>query len=63
VLRLNPDDYQAHGSLGAVHLQLRNLELAEVHFTSALRLNPDDAVARRSLDLVLAAKRSQQRDK
>ena len=58
VLRLNPEDYQAHGNLGAIYYRQQDYDLAEFHFEGALRLNPDDAVARRSLELVRTAKRA-----
>jgi len=56
VLLINPDDFQAEGSLCSIYLQKGNLELAEAHFKAALRLNPGDAVARKSLEMVGKAK-------
>jgi hypothetical protein len=53
VVRLNPEDYQAHGSLGALFLQKGDLGQAESHFRAALRINPQDDISRTNLARLL----------
>ena len=54
VVRLNPRDYQALGSLGIISAQGGKLEEAASYFQQALRVNPDDPIAKKYLDTVRA---------
>lgn len=52
VIRLNPERFEAHGSLGIIYLQKEDLDPAESLFRAALRFIPADEVARGYLDLI-----------
>jgi Flp pilus assembly protein TadD len=54
-LRLNPNNYLAHGNLGLLHMGRGELAAAESHLRAALKLNPNDLTARENLRRVLAA--------
>jgi len=56
VIRLNPDDYQAFGSLGWICLTQGRLSDAQGYLETALRLNPDDLVAEQNLRRLKAMK-------
>ena len=55
-LRLNPDNFKAHGNLGVICAEQGEAALAETHFRSALRINPDDSLAQGCLNELLKAK-------
>ena len=52
-LRVNPDDADAHSSLGLALLQLGRAQEAVPHLERALRLDPNDADAHNTLALAL----------
>lgn len=54
-IRINPENFKAHGNLGLIFLEQGNLIEAESHFRSALKINPNDSIARESLDELLKA--------
>ena len=54
VVRLNPRDYQALGSLGIICLQTGKLEEGAAYFQQALRVNPDDPIAQKYVDMIRA---------
>jgi tetratricopeptide (TPR) repeat protein len=49
VLRANPLDYKAQGSLGFICLPQRRYSEAEAFFEKALEINPEDTVAQANL--------------
>jgi Flp pilus assembly protein TadD len=45
-VQLNPEDYEAWGSLGFICLRTSRRDEARHYLERALRLNPEDAIAR-----------------
>ena len=56
VLRLNADDFKAHGNLAFLFLEEGDLVRGEEHLRMALRLNPQDQLARETLNELLKSK-------
>ena len=54
-LRLNSDNYRAHGNLAQIAQAEGNLEAAEQHLRAALKIHPGDALSRETLDEILRA--------
>jgi Flp pilus assembly protein TadD len=54
-LRLNPNNWRAHGCLAALCVEQGFLDQAELHLREVLRLNPTDANAPNQLRQVLQA--------
>ncbi len=53
-LRFNPDHAKAHGNLGLVYLEGKDLVRAEFHLRQALQRDPKDAIAHDSLGIIYA---------
>ncbi|MBI2636992.1 MAG: tetratricopeptide repeat protein [Parcubacteria group bacterium] len=60
VVRLNPDDYEAHYILGFVYHQLGQLDMAEKETQEALRVQPESDSAHNRLEAILAQKKASQ---
>ena len=58
-IRLNPDNFKAHGDLGVILAEQGDVALAEARFRSALRINPDDSLAQECLNELLKSKAPQ----
>jgi len=54
VLRIEPNDVDAHNSLGIALAEMGNLDEAVIHFTTALQIKPEFLDARSNLGRVLA---------
>jgi Tfp pilus assembly protein PilF len=48
-LRLDPDQYMAHNSLGELLMKQERASEAKSHFEQALRIDPDYTPAKRNL--------------
>jgi len=53
LIKLNPNDTEAHYSLGVVLYNLERFEEAENEFRKVIRLNPDNVEAHYSLGVIL----------
>jgi len=54
VLRINPDDADAHGNLGVALMKLGQPQEAIAHFSEVVRLRPEDALALANLAWIRA---------
>jgi Tfp pilus assembly protein PilF len=52
-LRLNPDNYKAHGNLAQIAQSDGRLEDAEHHARAALKIFPGDTMSRETMDAIL----------
>ena len=48
-IRINPDDYKAHGNLGLIAMELGDRTAAIRHLETALKLNPTDQLCKDAL--------------
>jgi Tfp pilus assembly protein PilF len=53
-LRLDPEQYMAHNSLGELLLKQEKLNEAKSHFEQALRIEPGFAPARKNLSAIVS---------
>jgi hypothetical protein len=55
-LRLNAENYRAHGNLAQIAQAEGNLDAAEHHLRAALKIHPGDTLSRETLDEILRAR-------